>query len=246
MRLHGAVPARSVLLGCTSSHHTTYRGRWKEYMGTGPARREGWCRSASCPTIHMKLSGCFLSLEAVSSTRRSREQPGIPCIDPSCSCANCRRQERVHVHCSPPWCRDFGPGQLQRLEVGDIGGSTASGVASSLVTQRIAAPELSLVHSTVLYRAYGQGETAARLTEVSFCLLVGGESGPVLPRSDGDKNSLTIPPTSRCRRTILGPEERSAASDLATPEEEPAGVRTDIRPSLAPVSHVLDIASIQR
>lgn len=81
---------RSVLLGCTSSHHTSYRGRWKEYMGTGPARREGWCRSASCPTIHMKLSGCFLSLKAVSSTRRSREQPGIPCIDPSCSCANCR------------------------------------------------------------------------------------------------------------------------------------------------------------
>jgi hypothetical protein len=121
-------------------------------------------------------------------------------------------------------------------------------VASSLVTQRIAAPELSPVlsplHSTVLYRAYGQGETAARLTEVSFCLLVGWEYGPVLPRSDGERNSLTVPPTSRCR-TILGLEERSAASDLRTPEEEPADVRTDIRPSLTPFWHALDIAYIE-
>lgn len=66
----------------------------------------------------------------------------------------------------------------------------------------------------------------------------------MLPRSDGDQNSLTIPPTSRCR-TILRLEERSAASDLLAPEEEPADVRTDMRPSPAPVSHVLDIASIE-
>lgn len=122
-------------------------------METGPVKGEGgegWCRSASCPTIHSNYRTVFSPWRPFLQRGEQASSPAFHVFSQPAA-APTAGAKKTYTSIVPQYgVAVFGPGQLQRLEVGDIGGSTASGVASSLVTQRIAAPELSLVHSTVL------------------------------------------------------------------------------------------------